>query len=162
VIEIKQFHTQYADQIPSLILNIQQNEFHVPITINDQKDLLNIPDFYQQRNGNFWVAVNEDEVVGTIALIDCAENVGAIRKMFVKKEYRGSEYGIAQNLLETLESWALEHDINHVYLGTLERLQAAIRFYIRNGYEAIEKQKLPAVFPLMPVDTHFYSKNLKQ
>ncbi len=160
MITIQPFKNQDTEQIVNLILNIQQNEFQVPITINEQQDLLDIPNFYQQKKGNFWVAKHENEVVGTIALIDCGENIGAIRKMFVKKEFRGKEHGIAQRLLDILVESAQENQITNVYLGTLERLQAAIRFYERNGFTLIEKQNLPSVFPIMPVDTHFFEKEL--
>ena len=160
MITIQPFENQDTEQIVKLILNIQQNEFQVPITINEQQDLLDIPNFYQQKKGNFWVAKHENEVVGTIALIDCGENIGAIRKMFVKKEFRGKEHGIAQKLLDILVESAQENQITNVYLGTLERLQAAIRFYERNGFTLIEKQNLPSVFPIMPVDTHFFEKEL--
>ncbi|MES2520554.1 MAG: GNAT family N-acetyltransferase [Bacteroidota bacterium] len=160
MITIQPFENQDTEQIVNLILNIQQNEFQVPITINEQQDLLNIPNFYQQKKGNFWVAKHNNEVVGTIALIDCGENIGAIRKMFVKKEFRGKEYGIAQKLLDILEKSAQVNQITNLYLGTLERLQAAIRFYERNGFKLIEKQKLPSVFPIMPVDTHFFEKEI--
>jgi putative acetyltransferase len=160
MITIQPFENQDTEQIINLILNIQQNEFQVPITINEQQDLLDIPNFYQQRKGNFWVAKHENIVVGTIALIDCGENIGAIRKMFVKKEFRGKEYGIAQKLLNILVESAQANHITNVYLGTLERLQAAIRFYERNGFTLIKKQNLPSEFPIMPVDTHFFEKEL--
>ena len=160
MIKIQPFENQDTDQIVNLILNIQQNEFQVPITINEQQDLLNIPSFYQHGKGNFWVAKSEGEVVGTIALIDCGENVGTIRKMFVKKEFRGKEFGIAQRLLDILEASSRENDITNLYLGTLERLQAAIRFYERNGFTLIEKHNLPSVFPIMAVDTHFFEKKI--
>jgi len=160
MIIIQPFENQDTEQIVNLILNIQQNEFQVPITINEQQDLLDIPNFYQQKKGDFWVAKHENEVVGTIALIDCGENIGAIRKMFVKKEFRGKEHGIAQKLLDILVESAQENQITNVYLGTLERLQAAIRFYERNGFTLIEKQNLPSVFPIMPVDTHFFEKEI--
>ena len=160
MIKIQPFENQDTSQIVNLILNIQQNEFQVPITINEQQDLLNIPSFYQQGKGNFWVAKSDEEVVGTIALIDCGEDVGTIRKMFVKKEFRGKEFGIAQRLLDILEESSRENGIKNLYLGTLERLQAAIRFYERNGFTLIEKQNLPSVFPLMAVDTHFFEKEI--
>ena len=160
MIKIQPFENQDTNHIVNLILNIQQNEFQVPITINEQQDLLNIPSFYQQGCGNFWVAKSEGEVVGTIALIDCGENVGTIRKMFVKKEFRGKEFGIAQQLMNILENHAIENGIKNLYLGTIERLQAAIRFYERNGFTLIEKQNLPTVFPIMVVDTHFFEKEV--
>lgn len=161
MIQIQPFENQYKDQVVDLILTIQQKEFQVPITINEQQDLLDIPNFYQQNHGNFWLALYEGKVIGSIALIDCGENVGAIRKMFVKKEFRGKEYGIAQKLLDLLTTEAQKAGMTNLYLGTLERLQAAIRFYIRNGFEAIEKQNIPSVFPFMPVDTHFFEKNIQ-
>ena len=160
MIQIQPFENQDTNQIVELILNIQQNEFQVPITINEQQDLLNIASFYQQENGNFWVAKHEGNLVGTIALIDCGEGIGTIRKMFVKKEFRGKEFGIAQRLLDILLATAKEAKMTDVYLGTIERLQAAIRFYERNGFTLIAKENLPSVFPLMAVDTHFFEKKI--
>lgn len=160
MITIQPFENQDTEHIVNLILNIQQNEFQVPITINEQQDLLNIPSFYQHGKGNFWVAKAREEVVGTIALIDCGENIGTIRKMFVKKEFRGKEHGIAQRLMDILETTSRENNIKNLYLGTIEKLQAAIRFYERNGFTLIEKQNLPSVFPIMAVDTHFFEKEI--
>jgi putative acetyltransferase len=160
MITIQPFENQDTDQIVDLILTIQQKEFNVPITINEQPDLLNIPTFYQQNQGNFWVAKHEGNVVGTIALIDCGENIGAIRKMFVKKEFRGKEFGIAQKLFDILNEAAKQAEMTNIYLGTLERLQAAIRFYERNGFTLIEKGNLPKVFPIMAVDTHFFEQKI--
>jgi N-acetylglutamate synthase-like GNAT family acetyltransferase len=153
------YQPEHKDQIVDLILNIQQNEFQVPLTLADQPDLLVIPDFYQVNNGNFWVALHGDEVVGTIALINCGEGVGCIRKMFVKAEFR-SQHGIAQYLLSILTDYAKQQNINALYLGTVAKLKAAIRFYERNGFSFLEKNELPKQFPRMAVDTHFYQKEI--
>ncbi len=160
MIQIVSFEPKYTQQIVDLITNIQQNEFKVPVTLVDQPDLLTINTFYQHGRGDFWVALEGDKVVGTIALIDCGGEVGCIRKMFVKAEYRGKAFGIGQSLLNHLQLWAEKHQINSLYLGTVEKLQAAIAFYKRNGFTAIEKLNLPASFPLMVVDTHFFQKRL--
>ena len=160
MITIQPFENQDTDQIVDLILTIQEKEFNVPITIKEQPDLLNIPSFYQQNKGNFWVAKHDGKVVGTIALIDCGGNIGVIRKMFVKKEFRGKEFGIAQQLFDILSEAAKQAEMTNIYLGTLERLQAAIRFYERNGFMLIEKANLPSVFPIMSVDTHFFEKEI--
>ncbi len=160
MIQIRPFETPDTTSIVSLILHIQQVEFQVPITLEGQPDLLQIPSFYQQKRGNFWVAVVEGEVVGTIALIDCGGSVGAIRKMFVKQAFRGKPYNIAQQLLDVLTQSAQEQGITSLYLGTLERLQAAIRFYERNGFVLLPKSDLPKAFPIMEVDTHFFVKKL--
>lgn len=161
MIEIKPYQNQYQEGVIKLILDIQQLEFQVPITIEEQPDLKIIPEFYQINKGQFWVALDQDEVVGSIALIDCGKNIGCIRKMFVKKEYRGKTYSIAQNLLNRLIGWAVERGFENLYLGTIERLEAAVAFYKRNGFTLIPKENLPQEFPIMAVDTHFFEKNIK-
>jgi N-acetylglutamate synthase-like GNAT family acetyltransferase len=55
-----------------------------------------------------------------------------------------------------LTGWCRQKDINEVYLGTVEQLHAAKRFYERNGFVKVEKDTLPETFPLMPVDTEFF------
>ena len=153
---IETYLEKYKAGIAKLILNIQQNEFNVPVTISDQPDLLDIEDFYFRKDGNFWVAVENEGVIGTIALIDIGNGQSALRKMFVRKDYRGKEKGIGQLLLNTLISWCRQKGIKEVYLGTVEQLHAAKRFYERNGFVKVDKATLPEAFPLMPVDTEFF------
>ena len=163
MIEIKPYESQYRDQIVDLILNIQQNEFQVPITIKDQPDLLIIDEFYQQRNGEFWVALMPDnQVVGTIALIDNGQPFGTIRKMFVRADMRGKERGVAANLFKILEEKAIENKMSALYLGTVHKLKASHRFYTKNGFNEILKTELPLNYPLMAVDTMFFKKELKE
>lgn len=159
---IQAYQVNHRQAVIDLVVNIQQNEFQVPVTLADQPDLIDISGFCQVKNGNFWVALYQDEVVGTIALLDSGNGVGTLRKMFVKASFRGKEWGIAQKLLDELWAWATIHGFAGVYLGTIERLQAARRFYEKNNFELIEKNNLPAEFPIMAVDTHFYTKKVNQ
>ncbi len=161
MLEIRLVNDTYSKEIIDLVLNIQQKEFNVPITIEDQPDLMQIENFYFANGGNFWGAFINDELVGTIALVKFDEKAAAIRKMFVKKEFRGKEYGIAQKLLETLIAYCQKNGIEEVYLGTVSILKAALRFYERNHFEIIEKELLPSKFPLMNADNVFCFLNLK-
>jgi N-acetylglutamate synthase-like GNAT family acetyltransferase len=154
--QIQAYNKIYQQQVIDLILNIQQNEFNVPVTINDQPDLFDVENFYCSKNGNFWTAVDDDKVIGTIALIDIDNNQSCLRKMFVHKDYRGKEKGTGQLLLDTLITWCKEKDIREIYLGTIERLEAAIKFYKRNNFVQVNKKDLPENFPIMKVDTHFF------
>jgi putative acetyltransferase len=161
MIKITTYQPHYKDGIADLITFIQQKEFGVPVTLQDQPDLLDIQNFYQRLNGNFWCAITEtDEVVGTIALIDVGESFGTIRKMFVKADYRGKEKGIAALLFKTLEEKAIKHKMNTLYLGTFNTLKASHRFYEKNGFERIEVEFLPQKFPRMQVDNVFYMKSI--
>lgn len=157
---IQSYTDDYRDALVKLILPIQQQEFGVSVTIDDQPDLLTIPSFYQANNGNFWIALHEGELIGTIGLIDIGFQAGAIRKMFVRKDFRGREKGVGQALLDTTVNWCLDHKIRQLYLGTVPQLQGAIRFYQKNGFQAVAAEELPHYFPRMAVDSEFFTKDL--
>jgi GNAT superfamily N-acetyltransferase len=159
---IRPIHNEYCEQVIDLILSIQQKEFGLTITIKQQPDLLDIDANYHADGGNFWGAFVGEDLVGTIALINTGHNAGCIRKMFVKPEYRGKEWGTAQQLLDVLLQFCLDKQITDVQLGTVEPLKAAHRFYERNGFERIAKEDLPLYFPLMPTDTMFYQLHLSK
>ncbi|MCY0970751.1 GNAT family N-acetyltransferase [Chryseobacterium wangxinyae] len=159
-VDIKEVSNSNENQITELILNIQKNEFNISISIEDQPDLLAIEDFYISNGGNFFGAFKDDELVGTIALVKFDNNSGAIRKMFVKKEFRGKEFNIAQNLFDVLIDYCHRNGIDNVFLGTVSVLKAAQRFYERNGFEIIEKNQLPDKFPVMGSDDVFFSIKL--
>jgi GNAT superfamily N-acetyltransferase len=159
---IKPIYNEYCDQIIKLILSIQQKEFGLSITINQQLDLLDIETNYHQGGGNFWGAFLGEELVGTIAMINCGHQSACIRKMFVKSDYRGKELGIAQLLLNTLLQYCGGEKITAIYLGTVQELRAAHRFYERNGFTQIAVADLPIYFPRMPSDTMFYQLHLDQ
>jgi N-acetylglutamate synthase-like GNAT family acetyltransferase len=156
VIVIREYTEQYKEELIGMILEIQRQEFQIAIQREDQPDLEKISCFYQQKSGNFWIALHEETVVGTIGLIDIGNQQAVLRKMFVKSAYRGAEYGVAQALLKELLSWSTEHDVKTVFLGTTDKFKAAHRFYEKNQFVRIDKKELPAAFPVMKVDTVFY------
>ncbi len=144
------------NEVADLILHIQNDEFGIPITLALQPDLNKIPEFYQTNSGNFWIAKNGGKIIGTISLLDIGDHKGALRKMFVHKDFRGKRFGAGQKLLNTLLDWARQKGITEIFLGTTEKFIAAQRFYEKNGFEEIKKQDLPANFPIMEVDIKFY------
>lgn len=159
IISIQIFEKRYENEVISLISEIQQKEFLINITPEQQPDLKNIKSFYQNKNGNFWIAVHDEIVVGTIALLDIGNDEVALRKMFVKKEYRGKQ-GVAKKLLEEALTWAKAKKIKTIYLGTTSAFLAAHRFYEKNGFIEINKEDLPKSFPIMAVDSKFYCKHI--
>ena len=153
---------EYERQVIDLILSIQRNEFGISITEADQPDLKNVESFYKQGNGNFWIALWGADVVGTTALLDIGQQQVALRKMFVHKEFRGPTHGLAKKLLQTGIDWCIERNIRDIYLGTVEVLKAAHRFYEKNGFHKVEKVALPPNFPVMGVDTLFYHLSIAE
>jgi N-acetylglutamate synthase-like GNAT family acetyltransferase len=146
----------YKSRVGSLIVSIQKDEFDIPITLDMQPDLNQIPQYYQVNNGNFWIAKVGEEVAGTIALLDIENNQAGLRKMFVAAPYRGKTLGIGQGLLNTLINWASQKGVKEIFLGTTAKFIGAQRFYEKNGFIEIAKDQLPQKFPIMAVDVKFY------
>ena len=150
----------FGHGVADLIVPIQREECAIDIGYDDQPDLQDIPAFYQNGTGNFWVALDGVRVVGCIALKDIGNQQGALRKMFVAASHRGTEKGIAQELLSTLLGHAKMAGLSEIYLGTTVQFLAAHRFYEKHGFELIEAADLPESFPRMEVDTRFYRSAL--
>lgn len=159
-IHLMPFEAQHAAAVAELIVSIQREEFGFDIDLERQPDLSAIPAYYQQGNGNFWVALNQDQVVGTVALKDIGHHDVALRKMFVAADYRGVARGVALALLHGALDWARKHAVRNVFLGTTEKFHAAHRFYEKHNFSLIDKTMLPASFPFMPVDSRFYRLDL--
>jgi GNAT superfamily N-acetyltransferase len=156
-ISIIKYDKQYEQQTIDLIVGIQHGEFGIAITAEDQPDLRIVDRFYQQGNGNFWLAMDGDRVVGTIALIDIGNNEVSLRKMFVHPDYRGKEKATGQQLMDVVFDWCKARNVTAIYLGTVGQFKAAHRFYERNGFVAVDKDKMPKGFPAMPLDHMFYA-----
>ncbi|NEY72473.1 GNAT family N-acetyltransferase [Bacillus mesophilus] len=160
-INVEKYSSVHQKQVVDLILQIQQQEYGIPITLEDQPDLLTIEEFYQKGNGNFCVALYEKNVVGTISFLDIENHQLALRKMFVDKSYRGSTYNTASLLLHTAINWAKHRPVKEVYLGTTLQFIAAHRFYEKNGFISIEMNDLPESFPVLQVDKKFYKYGIE-
>ncbi len=154
--EVVKYSFEYKNEVIALILEIQRCEFGLDINIEDQPDLDDIGAYYQKSSGNFWVALIDGKVVGTISLLYLGNGQAALRKMFVHKSFRGARYGVASRLLSALLSWAREQNLQELYLGTTNKFTAAQRFYVKNNFEEIVKNMLPSSFPVMKVDSKFY------
>ena len=116
-IEVRSYSELYKEKIIQLTFKIGK-EFDIPIFLKDQPDLLDIPYFYQNGLGNFWIALDGEQVVGTIALIDIGNNQGTVRKVFVDNEYRGNEKKTSKCLLDALMDWCKHKNIHEIFLGT--------------------------------------------
>jgi N-acetylglutamate synthase-like GNAT family acetyltransferase len=160
-LEIIPFRPGFESDVLELIVSIQRGEFAIDITAEQQPDLHDIRAFYQVGRGNFWLAVVGERVVGTISLLDIGNQQGALRKMFVRPDFRGPEAGTAKRLLDTLLAWARDREVREIFLGTTSKFLAAHRFYEKSGFTEIPKSALPPAFPIMKVDTRFFHRRVE-
>lgn len=158
--QIRLIGNEYCLQVQEMVLAIQQDEFHLPVTLETQPDMQDIDYYFTRQGGAFWGAFIGEELIGTIGIIKADEKIGIIRKMFVHQAFRGSERGIAKALLSTLLQFCRSGGMQQIYLGTTEPLKAAHRFYEKNGFKPIPQSALPPCFQYLRGETRYYHLSL--
>ena len=82
-----------------------------------------------------WVALDDDEVVGSVALRDLGEGTVELKRMYLRPNQRGR--GLGRSLLTLALDWARANDVSVVRLDTSERMVAAQRLYEAYGFERV-------------------------
>lgn len=154
MIKILTYNDDFKAQTIKFVLGILENEFGRKNI--KRPDLYKIKNTYQIDNGNFWIAMDNDKIVGTIALLDCGKQRGYIKRMYVDKVHRGT--GFAKKLLDVLLNFARIKKFKVIYLATIEDMLAAQKFYMKHDFAKINS--LPKDFPKFG-DTIFYKLELK-
>ncbi|RUT72138.1 GNAT family N-acetyltransferase [Flavobacterium cupreum] len=159
MVDIAEFKAVQQSLVREFVLNIQNGEFNLGFTQADQPDLIDTEKFY--RNGNFWTAQINNEIVGTIGLQKLDNQNGVLRKMFVQKDYRGAEPKISQLLFEKLATYARSIDLKIIWLDTPGIAVASHRFYERNGFQQTDRLNLPDNYVFPDKNSKIYKLELK-
>jgi N-acetylglutamate synthase-like GNAT family acetyltransferase len=143
-----------------MISDIQGKEFLLPITAETNAGVLKAEEeFYYNNSYNFWYAVNaEGKILGSIGLKKINRQYGEIKKLFMIKEYRSK--GVAQKLMETLLKAASKHQFKFLILGTVDKFEAAHKFYDKYGFTLVKQKDLPKEFERNPLDSLFFKRKI--
>lgn len=148
---ITSYDESMKEEIIRFILFILEGEFqHLGI---ERPDLYDIPSYYEK----FWVALEQNKVIGTIALMKNTEHQGFIKRMCVDIKYRGK--GLAQELLSKLIDFANNNSYRELYLSTSANMIAAQKFYDKEGFQKVSS--IPTSFKAIG-DSIFYKMELDQ
>ena len=133
--EIRTYSDEYKEGVVKLINDVYENEMGQR-SKSGRPDLDIISDMYQKTGGNFWVALDEGKVVGTVALINDGEQRGSMHRFCVDKKFRGK--GVSDKLFSVLLEFAGDKGYKKLFLSTWQGASAANKFYIKNGFKKIE------------------------
>jgi len=148
------YQEKYKKQIIDLILHIQNCEAKIDLSVEEQPDLLDIPCYYQKNGGEFWIAIENDTVIGTIALMNYGNGNAVLKKFFVKKSHRNKKVGYALYMI--LKKYAESNKINTIVLDTPSVAKKSHEFYERSGFRKIEKSLLPFPYEYPDRDSYLY------
>jgi len=115
---------------------------------------------YQLTGHQYWVALADCKVVGTVGVILAGE-YALLKSLFLAKEYRGSRLGVASRLTQIATKTAIAAGCRKMFLGTMAQFEAAQRFYEKEGYQRVSIDDLPPAFPHNDFDVVFFMKTLE-
>ncbi len=101
---------------------------------NFQQELDGLPGDYALADGRLWLAITErGEAVGCVALRRLEQNIGEMKRLYVRPEHRGTGLGkrLAQKLLEEAERIGYQR----IRLDTTPEMAGAIRLYASLGFK---------------------------
>ncbi len=156
--EITLYKESYKQQIIDLVLHIQNEEAKINLSLEEQPDLLDIPQNYTANGGRFWVAADGNQVVGTVGLMKEGDT-GILKKFFVHKDWRAKKVGLA--LYQSLLRFAEEQKLARIILDTPSVAEKSHRFYEHAGFRRITKEELPVPYHYPDRHSYLYMLTMK-
>jgi RimJ/RimL family protein N-acetyltransferase len=144
---VRLYENKDKDAVIDVVLSIQNGEFGLGISIEEQPDILDIPGSYTTGGGGFWVAVSaNEEVIGTVGLMRKSPAVAVMKKFFVRAPWRGKQHGVATELYEAMIQFARTQGLAHIILDTPSIATRSHAFYQSVGFRRIAAQELPVEY----------------
>lgn len=89
--------------------------------------------------GQLWVAEVNGEIAGAIAIAKAGDRTAQLRWFILEEQYQG--LGIGKMLMETAIEFCHEQRYQHVFLWTVNILEAARYLYAKYGFKLTEEKK---------------------
>ena len=130
--------TEDEKNVREMIFTILENYGLKVKTDGVDADLFNIVENYKE--GLFGVIELKDTLalVGSFALFPLSNSVVELRKMYIKKEFRGN--GLGKWVIDFCEAYAQKKGFEEITLETASPLKEAYQLYRAKGYELVEKE----------------------
>lgn len=133
---IKTFSTSLADEVKNFVLGVLKEQ-GFEFDPNKDFDLDNIDKHYLQSGGVFYVGIVDGAIIGTSAVRRIDNNRCEIKRIYVRKDFRGRGFG-RELFLKALEFAGQNYSV--AVLKTDARLTDAIGLYLKNGFSVVKEE----------------------
>ncbi len=140
MIHIRPYQDSDKSQIVRVISRVL-GEFGYHYSRQLDRDLLNIPRYYAQRGGQFWVLEAGGKVVGTIGVSGINAKVCKLRRFYILKRYRHKGWGLL--LYKKALAFIKRKGYREVWTSTTERFKDSIRFQEKAGFKHTKRVLWP-------------------
>ena len=109
-------------------------------------DLSDIPSYYQDPGGEFWVAETGGAVAGVIGVVPRDGETCELKRLYVSKSHWGK--GLGGALIGTVVGWAKDNGYPRIVLWSDILFERAHGLYLKHGFRATGKTR--AIDPINP------------
>ncbi len=133
---IQMYDDSRMDEVREVVLGVLLEHGFEYDRLKDA-DLKDINSYYLSKDGAFFVGIDDGRVVGTAGVRKLEENMCEIRRIYLKKEYRGK--GNGEKLFLAALNFA-EKNCAGALLKTDPALKKAINMYLKHGFSFVMKK----------------------
>jgi DNA-binding MarR family transcriptional regulator/GNAT superfamily N-acetyltransferase len=110
------------------------NEYYEAVNVTQRDTRATIRKMIQDRGSGVWLAYLGNQAVGCVVLKPLPSIGSAVecKRLYVQPGARGQ--GLANKLLDSIETFARDHGLTWIYLDSFDALEAAVALYKKRGY----------------------------
>ena len=144
--EIRDFSTDDAAAVRDLFIRVnrllapadRKDAFEIYIARSLTEEIDRVSEYYSERNGGFWVAVEGEGIVGMFGLEPSGEAAMELRRMYIDPDFR--RRGIARKMLDFAEQQCRRRQRPRMNLSTSELQREALALYRNAGYALVREE----------------------
>ena len=132
MIKVSRFKPENQEAVKSLISRIMTEEFGDALTAYPTDDLNQVDKSYGALGEAFFVALDGDQVVGTVAIKKEDDRVALLRRLFVSPDFRGRKIG--SKLIIAALKFCRDVGYQEIVFKTTSKMTAAILICQKSGF----------------------------
>lgn len=132
MVTIRRFAAEDGAAVRQLVSDIMDHEFHADKEAYPIDDLLEINRTYGGLGEAFFVAVNGDRVIGSVAVKKEDDRVALMRRLFVAADFRKQQIGL--KLIDRVLKFCDEVGYQEVIFRTTSRMEGAAKICQKRGF----------------------------
>ena len=144
--EIRDFSPDHAAAVRELFIRVnrllapadRKEAFEIYIARSLTEEIDRVSDYYSERNGGFWVAVDGERIVGMFGLEPSSDGAMELRRMYVDPDLR--RRGIARTMLDFAEQECRRRNRPRMNLSSSELQGEALALYQNAGYQRVREE----------------------
>jgi GNAT superfamily N-acetyltransferase len=141
MIKIRKISQQDNNAVKNLISSIMRDEFVESASSYATDDLDNACEHYGGKHEVFYLAEKDGQIVGTVGIKNDGAHCALLRRLFLKKEFRGKGYG--SKLVQQALDFCKNSGYKKVIFRGTSAMAAACKTCLKNGFSEKEVLVLP-------------------